>query len=246
MNIRKCTDADLDIVKEITAICFDGVSIDQNIEKEFGPIAGHGWRWRKKRHIDADVDAHADGMFVAEVDGEVVGYITTRVDEEAKIGGIPNYAVLPRHQRKGIGLKLVETAIEHLKGEGMAYIRIETLEKRAALVPPPRFHLLRYHGVLAPRPRARERIVPAKPVAEPSAADGDASPASCGHRLRWATLLARVFSSDISECAACGGRLRIIAARTDPASIRTCLEGVGLPAMPPPRAPPEPLFEFAA
>ena len=172
MNIRKCPDADLDIVKEITAICFDGVSIDQNIEKEFGPIAGHGWRWRKKRHIDADVDAHADGMFVAEVDGEVVGYITTRVDEEAKIGGIPNYAVLPRHQRKGIGLKLVETAIEHLKGEGMAYIRIETLEKRAALVPPPRFHLLRYHGVLAPRAWARERIVPAQPVAEPSARGG--------------------------------------------------------------------------
>ena len=123
---------------------------------------------------------------------------------------------------------------------------MELLEKRAALVPPPRFHLLRYHGVLAPRARARERIVPAQPVAEPAAADGSASAASCGHRLRWATLLARVFSSDLSECAACGGRLRILAARTDPASIRTYLEGVGLPAMPPPRAPPEPLFEFAA
>ena len=121
---------------------------------------------------------------------------------------------------------------------------MELLEKLAALVPPPRFHLLRYHSVLAPR--ARDHIVPAKPVAEPSVADGSASAASCGHRLRWATLLARVFSSDLSECAACGGRLRIIAALTDPASIRTCLEGVGLPAMPPPRAPPEPLFEFAA
>ena len=31
--------------------------------------------------------------------------------------------------------------------------------------------------------RGRDRIVPAKPVAEPSAADGDASAASCGHRL---------------------------------------------------------------
>ena len=117
---------------------------------------------------------------------------------------------------------------------------------RAALVPPPRFHLLHYHGVLAPRARARDLIVPAQPVAEPAAADGAASAASCGHRLRWATLLGRVFSSDLSECAACGGRLRIIAALTDPASIRTYLEGVGLPAMPPPRAPPEPLFEFAA
>ena len=102
---------------------------------------------------------------------------------------------------------------------------MELLEKLAALVPPPRLHLLRYHGVLAPRARARDRIVPAQPVAEPSAADGDASAASCGHRLRWATLLARVFSSDLSECAACGGRLRIIAALTDPASIRPYLEG---------------------
>ena len=108
---------------------------------------------------------------------------------------------------------------------------MELLEKLAALVPPPR--------VLAPRARARDRIVPAQPVAEPSAADGDASVASCGHRLRWATLLARVFSSDLSECAACGGRLRIIAALTDPASIRPYLEGVGLPVRPPPRAPPD-------
>ena len=42
---------------------------------------------------------------------------------------------------------------------------------------------------------------------------------------------------DFSECAACGGRLRIIAALTDPASIQTYLEGVGLPAMPPALAP---------
>ena len=123
---------------------------------------------------------------------------------------------------------------------------MELLEKLAALVPPPRLHLLRYHGVLAPRARARDLIVPAQPVAEPAAADGSASAASCGHRLRWATLLARVFSSDLSECAACGGGLRIIAALTDPASIRTYLERVGLLEMPPPRAPPQPLFEFAA
>ena len=123
---------------------------------------------------------------------------------------------------------------------------MELLEKLAALVPPPRFHLLRYHGVLAPRARARDRIVPAQPGAEPAAEDASPSAAACGHRLRWATLLARVFSSDLSQCAACGGRLRIVAALIDPASIRIYLEGVGLPAMPPPRAPPQPRFEFAA
>ena len=77
-------------------------------------------------------------------------------------------------------------------------------------------------------------------------ADRASSAPPCSHRQRWATLLARGFSSDLSACATCGGRLRIVAALTDAASIRTYLERVGLPAMPPPRAPPHPRFEFAA
>ena len=51
---------------------------------------------------------------------------------------------------------------------------------------------------------------------------------SCTHRLRWAALMERVFSSDLRASATCGGRLRIVAALTDPASIRTYLEGIGL------------------
>ena len=88
--------------------------------------------------------------------------------------------------------------------------------------------------------------MPAKPVAESTAADRTSSAPTCSHRLRWATLLARVLGADLSACPACGGHLRIIAALTDPASIRTYPEGVRLPAVPPPRAPPQPQFEFAA
>ena len=39
---------------------------------------------------------------------------------------------------------------------------------------------------------------------------------------------------DVTVCPACGGSMKIVAALTDPHSIRTFLEGVGLP----PRAPP--------
>ena len=53
-----------------------------------------------------------------------------------------------------------------------------------------------------------------------------------------AALLARGLATDLSACPTCGGRLRIIAALTDPDSIRTDLQGVGRPAVPPPRAPP--------
>ena len=124
-------------------------------------------------------------------------------------------------------------------------LRMELLEKLAVPVPPPRLHLLRCHGVLAPRARDRHCIVPTQPLAESPPANRASSAGPCGHRLGWAALLARVFAPDLSACPACGGRLRIIAALTDPASIRRYLVGVGLPPKAPPRAPPQPRFEFS-
>ncbi|MFN8491031.1 MAG: GNAT family N-acetyltransferase [Caldilineaceae bacterium] len=128
-TIRKYQAGDLDAVKQITLICFDGVSMDQNIEKRFGRVGEHDWQFRKARHIDADVAANAAGIFVAEVEGVVAGYVTTRVDAVTQIGGIPNLGVLPAYRKQGIGRALLETAITYLREQGMAYARIETLEQ---------------------------------------------------------------------------------------------------------------------
>lgn len=128
--IRTYRPEDLEALKKITAICFAGVSIDRNIEVEFGPIGGRDWRWRKLRHIDADVAGdHARGVFVSEIDGQVVGYITTRVDPQSKIGWIPNMAVLPEHQQQGLGRELMQKALDYLRQQGMECAKIETLEQ---------------------------------------------------------------------------------------------------------------------
>ena len=44
---------------------------------------------------------------------------------------------------------------------------IEALARLAAIVPPPRYPLLRFHGVVAPRHRWRDRVVPRPPVRAP-------------------------------------------------------------------------------
>lgn len=44
---------------------------------------------------------------------------------------------------------------------------LELLERLAALVPPPRFHMVRYHGVLAPAARERPRVVESVPPPRP-------------------------------------------------------------------------------
>ena len=51
-------------------------------------------------------------------------------------------------------------------------------------------------------------------------------------RLGWAALLARVFAVDVTLCPSCGGRLRLVAVLSDPASIGRYLSGVGLAADP--------------
>lgn len=127
MKIRKYQNSDRDALKQITIVCFEGVSIDQNIEKLHGIIAEHDWKFRKTLHIEDDIDKYCDGIFVAEVDGIIAGYITTRIDNKTRIGHIPNLAVLPNHRRKGIAEKLIDSAIAHLKEQDMEYARIETL-----------------------------------------------------------------------------------------------------------------------
>jgi hypothetical protein len=67
---------------------------------------------------------------------------------------------------------------------------MSTLEFRprlAALVPPPRLHLIRFHGVLAPNAKHRAEISPSGPVSvdAPSLDHGDAPPHSAPTRIGW-------------------------------------------------------------
>ena len=126
--VRTYRPEDLETLRKITVICFDGISIDQNIETAFGRFADTIWQERKASHIDNDAEGHSEGLFVYEVDKEVIGYITTRIDRHTRVGGIPNMAVLPGHQGKGIGKALMKAALDHLEEQGMVIARIETLD----------------------------------------------------------------------------------------------------------------------
>ena len=128
MRIRTFEESDRAALKAITVICFGEVSsIDHKIEANFGKIGGKDWAWRKKRHIDDDIVADPDGIFVAEVDAEPIGYITSRIDHESRIGWIPNLAVLPAHRGQGFARSLIDAAVAYLKEGGMTHVRIETL-----------------------------------------------------------------------------------------------------------------------
>jgi len=116
------------------------------------------------------------------------------------------------------------------------------LKTLAALVPPPRLNLIRYHGVLAPAAADRAQIVPGPRSLTEASVSGSCDQATPEapprrHRVEWARLLARVFQVDVTTCDACGGHMKVIAALTDPSAIRKYLDHVGLPSRAPPLSP---------
>lgn len=129
--IRPYRPADLDRIKHLTVESFSGVTLEQNIEDALGILNGHDWKWRKARHIDEDVAANPEGIFVAEQGGEVIGYITTRVDREAGRGRIPNLAVAAEARGMGLGRKLIEHALDYFRQLGLSYAVIETMAQNA-------------------------------------------------------------------------------------------------------------------
>lgn len=129
--IRAARPGDIDRLKEITCEVFGPSAVDYYIEEHFGTVLGRDWKWRKVRHIDADVAENPGGVFVfeREADGrtEIAGYVTIVIDREGGIGRIPNLAVCSRAQNQGIGRKLLNHAFEYLRKEKVPYAKIETL-----------------------------------------------------------------------------------------------------------------------
>ena len=135
----------------------------------------------------------------------------------------------------------------HLVPDGVGLLR-----KLAPLIPPPRQHLPRFHGVFAPNSKLRSLVVPKQPacaVGEGSPAERPRTrPAQSPYRLDWAAALKRVFGVDVLQCARCGGRLVILAFIEKRSAVRSILEHLGLPAVPLPiekaRGPPQAAWDF--
>ena len=91
---------------------------------------------------------------------------------------------------------------------------LEFMQRVAALVPRPRLHLIRFHGVLAHNAKLCALMVPQgfEPAAQESMFF--ACEPNCAHhgpvRLRWAKLLKQMLDLNLEHCPNCGGELTIL------------------------------------
>ena len=107
------------------------------------------------------------------------------------------------------------------------------IARLAALVPRPRAHLLRYHGLFAPNaPKCRLIVKSSLSRTRANATDDDPPPRA---PMSWMARLRRVFDIDISRCPVCNGTLRVIAVVTEPVAIGRIIEHLDTRGKDPPR-----------
>jgi len=139
---------------------------------------------------------------------------------------------------------------------GVQLTPFEFLDRLADLVPPPRKHRHRYHGVFAPNHTLR-RAVTAMAIGNVGklgessigrhGGDRHGTGGCCAahqkprshdtSRIAWAKLMARVGEKFPLECPNCGGDIRLIAFITEPGPIRRILAHLGEQLKPPPVSP---------
>jgi hypothetical protein len=135
--------------------------------------------------------------------------------------------------------------------EAVVLTPMDLIARLCALVPPPRMHLTRFHGVFAPAAKLRCEIVPVRahdPELDPpqqlslfeASGHRPAPPAEAEPPERqpgrhpWAWLLRRVFAVDVTVCDRCQGRMRIVEIALTQDAIARVLARHGLGPQPPP------------
>jgi hypothetical protein len=137
---------------------------------------------------------------------------------------------------------LVRLTLKRPFSDGTFAIELDPLSllcRLVATIPPPRFHTVRYSGVLASASKLRPFIVPGGAPASPAGVAAPEAPkggSRCGWRP-WAELMKRVFKVEVDRCSQCGAPMKLRALVTEPANVRRYLRHLDEATELPPRAP---------
>jgi Putative transposase len=217
----------------------------------FGPRAGRKvLTLREAMPVDTDSDYERKPLCAKEQGFGLHAAVRCQADERLKLERLCRYITRPALANDRVKLNAkgqVELKLKTPWRDGTTHhvmSPLEFMQRLAALVPRPRLHLIRFHGVLAPHAKWRSKVVPqaqdnAKALSATPTATDSQEPPEHGRpmRLGWAKLLKRVFNLDLTHCPHCGGQLRIVAAILQRQAIEKILNHLGLDPQPPPRAP---------
>jgi len=200
----------------------------------YGERAGKPVR-RLRLKIDPEAEVTSLGHFTAELHGfNLKADRVVKGHLRWKLARLVRYVARPPVASDRLSLsedgETVTYTMKRPWSDGTSQIvlsGVEMLEKLAAAVPPPRGHLVRYIGVLAPNSKIRSQVVP---VPKPRARDDQGKlKSSATARATWAELMKRTFGFDLTRCIACGGKVKAIAVIANPILATEILQRIAGP-----------------
>ena len=97
--------------------------MDPAVFRSFYP---DGWRETQSAVVRDTCSNDEIDTRVAIVSGVVAGFVATKVQEDRVMGEVYMIAVDPDYQRRGIGVRLTDDAVDRLRSEGVSVVMVET------------------------------------------------------------------------------------------------------------------------
>ena len=153
-----------------------------------------------------------------------------------------NYMARPALSSQSISLQggIITYKLKRPLKSGSTHIRLPLnsfIKRLAALVPLPRRHLTRHHGIFARAHPLRPKIIKNPGVLK--TLSGRLPDPTTGQKLvantSWCLLLKRTFKFDISVCPKCGDKLEVMSVIFDPVQIDRFMEWISNQSVGPPK-----------
>jgi GNAT superfamily N-acetyltransferase len=93
----------------------------------FGRLYGDDWRHQQREDVEKTLRDEKSEVLVAEVDGEVAGFVSAVVDANTDMGEIYTWwRSIPASRITGLGTQLTDVATDWLRNAGMAVVLVST------------------------------------------------------------------------------------------------------------------------
>ena len=104
---------------------------DALMEQKYGIIGGRPWGDWMAGSVLPYLDGEGARSFVAERDGEIVGFCSYVIDEGRSRGTVGYNGVARDHQGQGIGSMMLDFVMERIRAEGMQYAAVIVADNEA-------------------------------------------------------------------------------------------------------------------
>lgn len=121
-QIRSFVDGDLDDIVRLSLLAWEPVfaSFERILGPRIYPIVYPDWRKSQREGVEKICrDREKSNVLVAEMDGNIVGFLVYELREKDKTGEVVLLAVHPEYQNLGIGTELNVVALQEMRAASM-------------------------------------------------------------------------------------------------------------------------------